>query len=143
MSEQNCETNFECQNTGCCKDKKWNKINIEDTEGPTPSARDGHISSLIYDKYMVIYAGLNENDEVANDLFLFDIENKRWLECEIEGNISQNKDGQSCCLVGDTLYLFGGQGPLDDEFSNDLFTMKFVISNDNSKIKPKACKSVI
>ena len=22
MSEQNCETNFECQFTGCCKDKK-------------------------------------------------------------------------------------------------------------------------
>ena len=125
------------------EDKKWIKINMEDTEGPTPSPRDGHLSSLIYEKYMVIYAGLNDKDEVANDIFLFDIENKKWLECEIEGNISQNKDGQSCCLVGDILYLFGGQGPLDDEFSNDLFTMEFVILNDNSKTKPKAIISPV
>ncbi len=62
-------------------DKKWTKINAE---GTYPSTRDGHLSSLIYNKYMVIYAGLDEKDEVANDIFLFDIENKKWIECEKE-----------------------------------------------------------
>ena len=115
-------------------DKKWNKII---TEGPTPSARDGHLSSLIYNKYMVIYAGLDDKDEVVNDIFLFDINNNKWIECELEGNIPQNKDGQSCCLVEDIMYLFGGQGPEDDEYSNDLFTLTVDI-NENLKLKPKA-----
>ena len=115
-------------------DKKWNKII---SEGQIPSARDGHISSLIYNKYMVIYAGLDEKDEVINDIFLFDIDKQKWIECELEGKMSQNKDGQSSCLVGDIMYLFGGQGPEDDEYSNDLFTIKFNI-DESLKNKPKA-----
>ena len=121
------------------EEKKWNKINAE---GPTPSARDGHISALINNKYMVIYAGLDEKDEVANDIFLFDIENKKWIECEKEGKISQNKDGQSCCTIGNIMYLFGGQGPGDDEYNNDLLTLKFEI-NENLKTKPKSIISEV
>ena len=115
-------------------DKKWSKILVE---GLVPCARDGHLSSLIYNKYMIIYGGLNEKDEVTNDIYLFDISNKKWIECEIEGVFPQNIDGQSCCLVGDKLYLFGGQGPGDDEYSNDLFTLEFDI--DESFVnRPKA-----
>ena len=113
-------------------EKKWTKII---TEGPIPSARDGHLTSLIYNKYMMIYAGLNDKDEVSYDIFLLDIENKKWIECDIEGNISSNNDGQSCCQVNDTIYLFGGQGPGDDEYSNDLFTLEFEIKDN---VKPKA-----
>ena len=115
-------------------DKKWNRIM---TEGYSPKPRDGHLSSLIYKKYMVIYAGLDDKDKVINDICILDIEKKKWLECELEENISQNKDGQSCCLVGDIMYLFGGQGPEDDEYSNDLVMLKINI-DDNPKIKPKA-----
>ena len=120
-------------------DKKWTKLT---SEGSPPSARDGHLSSLIYNKYMVIYSGLDDKDEVAKDIFLFDIDNKKWIDCEIEGNIMQNRDGQSCGLVEDIMYLFGGQGPGDDEYSNDLFMLKFNIS-DNLKIKPKAIISLV
>lgn len=120
-------------------DKKWNRIMAE---GYSPKPRDGHLSSLIYKKYMVIYAGLDDKDKVINDICILDIEKKKWLECELEGNISQNKDGQSCCLVGDIMYLFGGQGPEDDEYSNDLVMLKINIE-DNPKIKPKATISPV
>ena len=120
-------------------DKKWNRIMAE---GYSPKPRDGHLSSLIYKKYMVIYAGLDDKDKVINDICILDIEKKKWLECELEGNISQNKDGQSCCLVGDIMYLFGGQGPEDDEYSNDLVMLKINI-DDNPKIKPKATISPV
>ena len=120
-------------------EKKWNKIS---SQGQLPCPRDGHLSSLIHNKYMVIYAGLDDKDEVANDIFLFDIDNNKWIECEIEGNISQNKDGQSCCLVGDNMYLFGGQGPGDDEYSNDLFILKFDI-DEKFVHKPKANISLV
>ena len=115
-------------------EKKWTKINAE---GTAPSVRDGHLSSLLYNKYMVIFAGLNDKDEFAKDIFLLDIENKKWLECEIEGTIILNRDGQSCGLVGDSLYLFGGQGPGDDEYNNDLYILKVTI-DETLKIKPRA-----
>jgi hypothetical protein len=120
-------------------DKKWTKIS---GSGKSPSSRDGHLTSLIYNKYMMIYAGLDNEDNVVHDIFLFDIENRIWYECDLEGVPIQNKDGQSCCKIGDLMYLFGGQGPEDDEYSNDLFTLKFDIPDNlkdpkNTK-KPKA-----
>ena len=120
-------------------DKKWTKIT---GEGKPPSPRDGHLTSLIYDKYMVIYAGLNDEDNVIHDIYLFDVENRKWYECDVEGVPIQNKDGQSCCKIGNTMYLFGGQGPADDEYSNDLFTLKFEIpenlKDSKNNQKPKA-----
>ena len=120
-------------------DKKWTKIS---GCGKSPSSRDGHLTSLIYNKYMMIYAGLDNEDNVVHDIYLFDIENRIWYECDLEGVPIQNKDGQSCCKIGDLMYLFGGQGPEDDEYSNDLFTLKFDIPDNlkdpkNNK-KPKA-----
>ena len=125
-------------------DKKWSKIS---GSGKKPSPRDGHLTSLIYDKYMMVYAGLNNEDNVIHDIYLFDVQNRIWYECEIEGVPIQNKDGQSCCKVGNTMYLFGGQGPEDDEYSNDLFTLKFEIPeslNDPKNTKmPKAIISCV
>ena len=120
-------------------EKKWTKIS---GTGNSPSPRDGHLTSLIYNKYMVIYAGLDNDDNVIHDIYLFDIQNKIWYECDIEGVPIQNKDGQSCCKIGNTMYLFGGQGPADDEYSNDLFTLKFEIPDNIKDLKngkkPKA-----
>ena len=120
-------------------DKKWTKISAN---GTTPSPRDGHLTSLIYNKYMIIYAGLDNNDNVIHDIYIFDIPNKTWYECDIEGVPIQSKDGQSCCKIGNTMYLFGGQGPPDDEYSNDLFTLKIEIpenlKDSKNGQKPKA-----
>ena len=120
-------------------DKKWTKISAS---GNGPSPRDGHLTSLIYNKYMIIYAGLDNNDNVIHDIYLFDIQNKIWYECDIDGVPIQSKDGQSCCKIGNTMYLFGGQGPPDDEYSNDLFTLKIEIpenlKDSKNGQKPKA-----
>ena len=122
--------------------KKWTEIPKE--EGALwPQARDGHNTALIYDKYMVVYAGLDDKDEVIQDIFLLDVEKKVWYECEIQGYAIQNKDGQSCCKVGNMLYLFGGQGPKDDDYSNDLFTVEFEIPDNIDEKKPKAIISLV
>ena len=117
--------------------KKWTEMS-NSVKGIWPKARDGHNTAIIYNKYMVIYAGLDDKDNVIQDIFLYEIENKIWYECEIEGQPIQDKDGQSCCKVGDTLYLFGGQGPKDDDYSNDLFTVQFHIPENLEEKKPKA-----
>ena len=118
---------------------KWTKMT---TQGKSPCARDGHLSTIIYNKYMVIYAGLNEKDEVINDIYLFDFENNNWIECDIiNSNLLENRDGQSCCFVGDMIYLFGGQAG-EDKYTNDLFTIKFEIDS-SFKTKPKAIVSEV
>ena len=118
---------------------KWTKMT---TQGKSPCARDGHLSTIIYNRYMVIYAGLNEKDEVINDIYLFDFENNNWIECDIiNSNLLENRDGQSCCFVGDMIYLFGGQAG-EDKYTNDLFTIKFEIDS-SFKTKPKAIVSEV
>ena len=118
---------------------KWTKMT---TQGKSPCARDGHLSTIIYNRYMVIYAGLNEKDEVINDIYLFDFENNNWIECNIiNSNLLENRDGQSCCFVGDMIYLFGGQAG-EDKYTNDLFTIKFEIDS-SFKTKPKAIVSEV
>ena len=92
---------------------------------------------------MVIYSGLNDKEEIINDLFLFDFKEKKWIECDlINSNLTEKRDGQSCCLVGDTMYLFGGQGPEEDKYSNELFTITFDI-DFTFKNKPKAIISLV
>ena len=119
---------------------KWTKLA---TLGKSPCARDGHLSALIHNKYMVIYSGLNDKYEVINDLFLFDFKERKWIECDlINANLTEKRDGQSCCLVGDTMYLFGGQGPEEDKYSNELLTITFDI-DPTFKSKPKATISLI
>ena len=118
---------------------KWTKMT---TQGKSPCARDGHLSTIIYNRYMVIYAGLNEKDEVINDIYLFDFENNNWIECDvINSNLLENRDGQSCCFVDDMMYLFGGQAG-EDKYTNDLFTIKFEIDS-SFKTKPKAIVSEV
>ena len=92
---------------------------------------------------MVVYAGLDDKDNVIQDIFLLDVEKKIWYECELQGQEIQNKDGQSCYKVGNILYLFGGQGPNDEEYSNDLFSVKFEIPDNLKDQKPKAIISYV
>ena len=115
---------------------KWTKII---PQGKTPCARDGHLSAIINNKYMMIYSGLNDKDEVINDIDLLDLEQKKWVECEkINMNLIENRDGQSFAFLDNTMYLFGGQGPGEDKYSNELFTIKFEIEP-----KPKAIISEV
>ena len=113
-------------------DKRWSKIVYK---GKIPSPRDGHMTSVIHKKYMVVYGGLNNEDKVIQDVHLFDLENRKWYQCDLEGVSIQNKDGQSCCMLGNTIYLFGGQGPSDDEYSNDLYELNFEIPEHVLDIK--------
>ena len=63
--------------------KKWQEISKTDKK-IWPKPRDGHNTAVIFDKYMVVYAGLDEKDNVIQDIYLYDIENKNWYECGIE-----------------------------------------------------------
>jgi hypothetical protein len=45
-------------------------------EGPSP--REGHSSAIIKNNYVMIYGGLDENDNNVSDIYLYDIYNFTW-----------------------------------------------------------------
>ena len=89
---------------------------------------------------MVIYVGLDNNDNVIHEIYLFYVEKKIWNEYNLEGMPIQNKVSQSCCK-SNIMYLFGYQGLDDDENSNGLFSESFkdikYFKNVKSIEKPK------
>jgi len=55
--------------------KKWSKIS---TTGESPSARDGHCCGIFKEKFMFIYGGIDENDLILSDLFVYDLDKGKW-----------------------------------------------------------------
>lgn len=95
--------------------RKWSKLSYN---GDSPSARDGHFSALIFNRYMLIYGGIDENDNSLSDIYLFDVIYHIWYNIifllsrtllEVEGKTPILRDSQSCSLLNNICYIFGGQ----------------------------------
>jgi N-acetylneuraminic acid mutarotase len=117
---------------------------ISSSSGNVPCGRSGH-SSVIYDDYLYIYGGMNQEGERMNDLHHYDIMNKKWKKISIENNISPIKaSGSKLIHFKENLYLFGGSHGGNAQYfsSNSLKYLgdfwKFnLISNKWSKIEDK------
>jgi hypothetical protein len=46
--------------------------------GDLPSPREGHSSAIIKNNYLMIYGGLDENDNNVSDIHLYDLTNFTW-----------------------------------------------------------------
>ena len=120
-------------------DKRWTKV---ETLGDNPCARDGHLSSVINNNYMMIYSGLNSNDEVICNTYLLDLRNNFWILCQNEGDEIPKRDSQSSTKVNDTIFIFGGQAP-NDELYNDMYTLNFNINEEKKIYKAVFKKEII
>ena len=120
-------------------DKRWNKV---ETIGDKPCARDGHLCSVIDNNYMMIYSGLNSNDEVISSTNLLDLRNNYWILCQNEGDEIPKRDSQSSTKVNETIFIFGGQAP-NDELYNDMYTLNFDINEEKKIYKAVFKKEII
>ena len=119
------------------KDKKWNKIT---SEGKEPGPVSGHFSLLLNNRYMIIYGGINDKNEINKDIFVYDIDINKWSKYEIEEKYNKYKYGQSHCVIDDIMYLFGGKNINNKEYSSELYTLKFDVKKDS---KPNINLSLI
>jgi hypothetical protein len=46
--------------------------------GEIPSPREGHSTAIIKNNFLMIYGGLDENDNNLSDVHLYDISNSIW-----------------------------------------------------------------
>lgn len=78
------------------------------------------------DRVMYIYGGWDsERSLMLNHHWLFDCETNEFLKVEnITGDEIPKRESHSCNLVGDSVFIFGGQGQnvgKNNQFFKDLY----------------------
>ena len=109
--------------------KKWVEISCENS----PSAVEGHISSLVCGKFMMIQGGIDKNNKVISNMFLFDLVLYQWYSCLIpkEFEKAAARECRSCVVQGDNCFLFGGSDD-DSKIYNDMYKVSISFSSGNN-----------
>jgi N-acetylneuraminic acid mutarotase len=110
------------------KGPAWARVK---TTGPSPSARNGH-SACLYNGFMYIFGGRNNDNKKLNDLWKYDILKQEWTEISMINKdedptwcVPVERSGHSCDIYGQYMVVFGGFYDLTKEL-NDLYLFDFV-----------------
>ena len=101
---------------------QWENIEIGPGQS-VPCARSGH-SASISNGNMYVFGGKNEDSEKLNDLWVYNIADKKWAEIEPEGEFPFERSGHSSDVYDDYLVIFGGIWDVTKEL-NDLHLYSF------------------
>uniref|UniRef100_A0A1B6DWJ7 Kelch domain-containing protein 3 n=2 Tax=Clastoptera arizonana TaxID=38151 RepID=A0A1B6DWJ7_9HEMI len=92
------------------------------TMGDIPIGRRSH-SAFVHDGKLYIFGGYNSlREEHFNDLHRFCPKTLTWQHIKAQGEPPTKRRRQSCVVLGDRMFLFGGTSPglsEDDEDSSD------------------------
>lgn len=88
-----------------------------------PSPRSGH-SASVFNGNMYVFGGKNDSSEKLNDLWVYNIADKRWVEVDAEGDPPIERSGHSSDVYDDFLVIFGGIWDVTKEL-NDLHVYSF------------------
>lgn len=80
----------------------------------------------------MVYGGLDENDKDTNAIYLLDLRNNYWISAKSTGAEPELRDSQSCAMINNTCFIFGGQDSNDQRY-NDMHLLNFEI-NETDKI---------
>ena len=83
---------------------RWEKI---EAGGQPPSDRYRH-SSVVIDRYLIIYGGINANRVRFNEVSCFDIMRRTWFNLETTGSIPCARSFHQAAAVDGAMYVFGG-----------------------------------
>ena len=100
----------------------WENVEIAPGQ-PVPSPRSGH-SASIYNGNMYVFGGKDDNSEKLNDLWVYNLADKRWVEIEAEGEIPFERSGHTSDIYEDFLVIFGGIWDVTKEL-NDMHLYSF------------------
>lgn len=88
-----------------------------EVKGYRPLGRRSH-SAYCYKGQLFIFGGYNGiHQKHYNDLVRYDPESSRWSIVKPRGNGPCPRRRQSCCVIGDRVFLFGGTSPHPDSIA--------------------------
>lgn len=99
--------------------EKWKQAST--SKGPEP--RCNH-SSTIYQNYMYLFGGINEETEKLNDFWKLDLRTYYWDKIEAVGSVPTGRSGHSAVVYNDVMIIFGGMKDITKE-TNDMYSFNF------------------
>ncbi|XP_067943596.1 kelch domain-containing protein 3-like [Watersipora subatra] len=104
---------------------KWMRLQYRGDPADIPYQRYGH-TVVVFEGSCIIYGGRNEVDGVSDHVYKFDVGTGLWSRPEVSGTKPPGRDGHSCTVIGDKMYLFGGYEESSRSFSKTLYTLDLV-----------------
>ncbi|XP_034652342.1 kelch domain-containing protein 3 [Drosophila subobscura] len=86
-----------------------------------PFQRYGH-TVVAYKERIYIWGGRND-ENLCNVLYCFDPKTAKWTRPVVTGCLPGARDGHSACVIGNSMYIFGGFVDEINEFSSDVHTL--------------------
>ncbi|KAL4478030.1 hypothetical protein ABPG72_013469 [Tetrahymena utriculariae] len=127
---------------------KWQKLDHNSTKNNTPVVRFGH-SMNYYKGSLIVFGGEThfntsfKQKQCLCDIFALNIDQKKWAQINVAGDIPQGRRGHASCIVGRWLIIHGGSNfrdfTLSDVWAFDLGTSSWqeisTVCQDISKNK--------
>ncbi|CAG9313105.1 unnamed protein product [Blepharisma stoltei] len=107
----------------------------------SPAARI-RFSMHVVNNYLAVWGGIGVNDELYNDLWLFDIENEKW-ELQRIDNSPSARSGHASVGIGYGMIIFGGEsitGLLNDFYIYSIASGTWEEAVKNSDTVPSPTK---
>jgi hypothetical protein len=77
-------------------------------------------ASLSIGENILIFGGVNEFNEKFNELYLMNLNDKKWTMLMASGNYPTPRTFHNICLIGKRIYVFGGFSKL---VNNDCYSL--------------------
>ena len=100
------------------KEQEWELV---ENDGDIPEPVAEH-QGVLYNSSFYVFGGVNQSEEVSNNLYVYSIEENQWTKYEFEENVVPPRTGHSMSLIGNKLVVFGG-------FAKGIFSNSVYIYN--------------
>jgi len=104
-----------------------------------PRPRALHEAATIGNK-MLVFGGTISNNEITNELLMYDIDKQTWLVPDIKSEKPLPRTGHQVAAFGDSLFVFGGQYEANT-YLNDLWQYS-ILQNTWVKIEPSKVSDI-
>ena len=85
---------------------RWQQV---EGAGKRPSDRYRHSAAVIGDA-MLVFGGISARKQRFNDLFVFELTRKVWVEIELLSGVPEPRSFHQAVAVEGAMYVFGGMG---------------------------------
>jgi N-acetylneuraminic acid mutarotase len=127
-------------NTVLCVDPKTMNIEELPTSGGMIMQPVGRHQSVAYKNKIFVIGGYDGISKF-NTLSVFDLQTRQWYRPIPKGDIPEPRSNHSCALIGNTLYMFGGNNTLEDgnyNVLNDFYSLNLeTLEWRNLKLREK------